>query len=431
VDSPGVRSIGPEAALGSCHRGSLTVATRRPPPTSCAVHGGQARCDSASDASRFLIGLVILFRDPRYAVCSEARGYRVGVRAFVIGGTGLVGRAVSRQLLAGGWQIEVLGRDRRHLPDDLADAGVRFTSVDREDASALTAAFGGGADLLVDCVCFTRGHARALLPLARHASSTVMISSKAVYVDANGNHSNSEQPTRFDAPITESQATLPPGDMPYNSRLGYGRNKVAAERVLVDSGLPVSVLRASKIHGEGARPPREWIFVKRVLDRRRVVLLAQRGRGVDHPSAAVNIAALVETVANQPGARILNAADPDAPSALEIARIVAGHLGHDWSEVLLDENADPPLGWHPWDRRYPVVLDTSAAAQLGYQPSGDYQTTVGPALDWLVELAEQDGVARLPERYDDGYFDGRFDYTAEDRYLGDRTGRPGDRSGRK
>jgi hypothetical protein len=29
--------------------------------------------------------------------------------------------------------------------------------------------------------------------------------------------------------------------MPYNSRLGYGRNKIAAERVLLDSGLPVSV----------------------------------------------------------------------------------------------------------------------------------------------------------------------------------------------
>jgi nucleoside-diphosphate-sugar epimerase len=79
------------------------------------------------------------------------------VRAFVIGGTGLVGRAVSRRLLTDGWHIDVVGRDRRRLPRDLAEAGVGFTSVDREDASALTAAFGGGADLLVDCVCFTRG----------------------------------------------------------------------------------------------------------------------------------------------------------------------------------------------------------------------------------------------------------------------------------
>jgi len=339
------------------------------------------------------------------------------VRAFVIGGAGLVGRAVSRRLVAGGWRVDVVGRDRQHLPDDLAAAGVRFLTADREDAPVLTAAFAGGADLLVDCVCFTQKQARALLPLAAHASSTVMISSKAVYVDADGHHSNSAQPPRFDAPISESQPTLAPGDLPHNSPLGYGRNKVAAERVLLDSGLPVSVLRASKIHGEGARPAREWIFVKRVLDRRHIVLLAHGGAGVDHPSAAANIAALVETVASKPGARILNAADPDAPSARDIARVVAGHLGHQWSEVVLGDEVDPVLGWHPWDRRYPIILDTTAAVQLGYQPTGDYQTTVASAIDWLVGVAEQNGAARLPERYDEGYFAHRFDYDAENRYL--------------
>ena len=158
---------------------------------------------------------------------------------------------------------------------------MRFLTADREDAPVLTAAFAGGADLLVDCVCFTQKQARALLPLAAHASSTVMISSKAVYVDADGQHSNSSQPPCFDAPISESQPTLPPGDLPYDSPLGYGRNKVAAERVLLDSGLPVSVLRASKIHGAGARPAREWIYVKRALDRRPVVMLAHGGAGVD------------------------------------------------------------------------------------------------------------------------------------------------------
>ena len=335
----------------------------------------------------------------------------------MIGGAGVVGRAVSRRLLASGWQVDVIGRDRHHLPGDLTAAGARFITADREDAPVLTAAFGAGADLLVDCLCFTQAHAQALLPLAAHASSTVMISSKAVYVDADGHHSNSSQPPCFDAPISESQPTLPPGDLPYDSPLGYGRNKVAAERVLLDSGLPVSVLRASKIHGDGARPAREWIYVKRALDRRPVVMLAHGGAGVDHPSAAVNIAALVQTVAGKPGARVLNAADPDAPCGLDIARVVAGHLGHQWSEVALDDDVDPALGWHPWDRRYPVILDTTASIRLGYQPVGDYQSTAGSVIAWLVRVAEQNGPARLPEQFDDGYLANRFDYDAEDHYL--------------
>jgi nucleoside-diphosphate-sugar epimerase len=346
------------------------------------------------------------------------------VRAFVIGGTGLVGRAVARRLVVAGWQVDVLGRDRAHLPPDLAENGVRFHAGERDDPGVLAGAFGPGADLLVDCVCFTGGQASALLPLARHANSTVLLSSKAVYVDADGRHSNSDQPPRYDGPITEAQPTLAPsGEHPHDSRLGYGPNKVAAERTLLDSGEPVTVLRPSKIHGEGARPPREWVFVKRALDRRGTVLLAHGGRGVDHPSAAANIAALVETVAHRPGRRVLNAADPDAPNGRQIAATVADHLGHHWDEVLLDDDADPSLGWHPWDRPHPVVLDTTAATELGYRPVGDYAQTVGSVLDWLVETAARRGATLLPDGYDDGYFGGRFDYAAEDRYLQHR--RPG------
>lgn len=105
-------------------------------------------------------------------------------------------------------------------------------------------------------MCFTAADARSLLPLAGNATSTVMISSKAVYVDAAGRHSNSAEPPHFEAPIHETQPTLAPGSTPFDSREGCGPNKVAAEKVLLDSGLPVTVLRPSKIHGEAARPPR-------------------------------------------------------------------------------------------------------------------------------------------------------------------------------
>jgi hypothetical protein len=57
---------------------------------------------------------------------------------------------------------------------------------------ALAAAAGDGVDLLVDCIRYTTAQAKPLPPLARHTGSTVMISSKAVYVDDAGPHSNSE-----------------------------------------------------------------------------------------------------------------------------------------------------------------------------------------------------------------------------------------------
>ena len=344
------------------------------------------------------------------------------LRALILGGTGMIGGATARRLAAAGWRVDVTGRDPAHLPSDLAEAGVRFHAADRADAPRLRAVLGDGADLLVDCICYTAADAHLLLPLAEHATSTALISSKAVYVDSAGNHSNSDTPPDYGGPIPESQPTMAPGDMDYQSREGYGANKAAAELVALDSGLPISILRPSRVHGVGASRAREWVFVKRVLDRRPAVLLAARGGGIVHPTAAVNIAALIETVAQQPGARILNSADPDAPTALQIAKTIARQFGHSWDEVLLDEAADPDLGRTPWDSPHPVVLDTTASLELGYKPVGDYAATVAYEVDWLFDVyraGDPDGLLPAP---DDPFFARFFDYAAEDAYLAARRG---------
>ncbi len=308
-------------------------------------------------------------------------------RALIVGGTGVVGAATARRLLAAAWDVDLTGRNLAHVPRDLAEAGATFVQADRQQPAQMRAAYGAGADLLVDCVCYTAADATRLLPLMRDAGATVMISSKAVYVDSAGNHANSETAPRFDGPVRENQPTVAAGGGDLTTPEGYGPNKVAAEQVCLDSGAPVTVLRPSKVHGPGGTRPREWVFVKRVLDGRPAVLLANRGGGVDHTTAAANLAALIETVAAKPGRRILNSADPYAPSALEIARMIAEHLGHEWEEVLLEPGAAGALGRHPWDVPHPIVLDTSAAVALGYEPVGGYAETVVDEIDWLVRAA--------------------------------------------
>lgn len=336
--------------------------------------------------------------------------------AVLVGGTGLIGRAVARRLVDAGWTVTATGRNPANLPADLAADGVTFREVDRHDADALATL--GGADLVVDCICYTAADARLLLPLARDTAGTVMISSRAVYVDAAGNHANSDDSPRYDGPVVEDHPTLAPSDMDYRSREGYGANKVAAERVLLDSGAPITILRPSKIHGIGAVKPNEWVFVKRILDRRPKVFLPHRGTSVDHTSASVNIAALVEVVAAKPAARILNSGDPDTLSILEICRAIARHLGWEWDEVLLDGAAEPAVGRLPWRAEYPMILDMSAAADLGYQPVGGYAATVAPMIDWLVSIARgrDSGDAQLPPEFDNEYFTPMCDYAAEDAY---------------
>jgi hypothetical protein len=64
------------------------------------------------------------------------------------------------------------------------------------------------------------------------------------------------------------------------------------------------------------------------------------------------------------------------------------------------------------------VLDLTAATELGYQAVGDYASTVTDELDWLIATATgEPGHARLPVGLDEEFFDGRFDYAAEDAWL--------------
>jgi nucleoside-diphosphate-sugar epimerase len=339
-------------------------------------------------------------------------------KAFVLGGNGQVGSAAALALAGAGWQVTSTGRTR--LPPRLQDAGVRFSRSDRYRAEDLRELLAGGADVVVDCVGYTAAHARMLVACQDSIGSLVFISSKAVYVDDRGRHSNSAEPPQFSAPVTEQQPTLAPSDIDYNSAEGYGPNKVAAEHVLLDSGLAVSVLRPSRVHGLGAARPREWVFVKRVLDGRRHVLLARGGRGINHPTAAVNLAALIAFCAAQPAARILNSADPDAPDGLAISRIIAAHLAHAWHEVLLGPTAPDDLGDHPWNTLPPYVLDTSAAARLGFVPVGSYAETVKPEVDWLVKAAQANSHGGTLPAPDDPYFQPFFDYAREDAWLAQR-----------
>jgi nucleoside-diphosphate-sugar epimerase len=93
-------------------------------------------------------------------------------RALIVGGTGSIGRATARRLLAAGWHVDLTGRNPARLPADIAAAGGRFVAA----------------------------------------------------------------APRFGGPIRETQPTVAPGDGDYATREGYGANKVAAEQVLLDRG---------------------------------------------------------------------------------------------------------------------------------------------------------------------------------------------------
>jgi nucleoside-diphosphate-sugar epimerase len=326
--------------------------------------------------------------------------------ALIVGGTGQIGRAAAQRLAGDGWQVTLAARND-------ADVDFPVRTVDRTEPGALEAVVGDGIDLLVDVIPFTAADAQQVVALRGRVGSVIAVSSAAVYADAEGLTFDSQEEglfPHFRVPIGEREPTCPPGDDTYS------RRKRAVELALLEhEDLRATVVRPGAIHGLHGRFPREWYFVKRILDGRRAVILARRGASRFHTTSTENLAELIRLAAERPDNRVLNAGDPDPPNVLEISRAIASALEHEWTEVLLPSPDEPCET--PWTGPRPFVLDmTEAEFEVGYRPVTRYERAVQATCEWLVEYARGrpwEEVAPSLVRHRPN----SFDYEAEDKLL--------------
>jgi nucleoside-diphosphate-sugar epimerase len=334
--------------------------------------------------------------------------------AFILGGTGMIGRAAVRRLLEDGWDVTVASRGEQSLPSDLAD--IRTVQVDREHDD-LAAVVGDRVDLLIDVIPYRLEDGKQLLGLRGHVGSVIAISSASVYADDEGNSIDEAREAgrefpHLAVPIPEQHRTVEPGDATYSTR------KVAIEQALLgEPELRATILRPCAIYGPGATLPREWFFVKRVLDRRRIVPFAFRGESRFHTTAAENLAELIRLAAARPRRRVLNCGDPDPPTVVRIARAIGRVLEWEFTEVLLPGAPVDSVGRNPWAVPRPIVVDMAEAElQLGYRPVARYERDVARTCEWLVAATKgHDWHAVFPRAAE--YMAEHFDYDAEDEYV--------------
>jgi nucleoside-diphosphate-sugar epimerase len=343
--------------------------------------------------------------------------YVLGMRrALVIGAGGQIGRPAVEALARDGWEVTAASRGGGR--DESWPGEVRTQRLDREDDAALGALIGDGCDLVVDIVAYGAGHARQLTGMADRIGSAVVVSTVSVYEDGKGHGFDTMgEPDgfpRYPVPIGEDQPTVPPGDATYST------GKAAVEHELLAAGyrLPTTLLRAGAIHGPHSPLPRELYFVKRNLDGRRRRVLAFRGESRFHTAAARNIAELIRLAAARPGSRVLNACDPQSPTASEIGASVDEVMGVETQTVLVDGPPPAPsVGSSPWSVELPVVCDMSAAErELGYRPVVSYTDSLPETVEWLTRrLSEQDWREAFPTLA--RVYPDFFDYAAEDAWF--------------
>jgi nucleoside-diphosphate-sugar epimerase len=151
--------------------------------------------------------------------------------AFILGGTGQIGRAVASEFLTADWSVTISHRGTHPAPADLAERGAKVVMLTRDTPGQLSRVLGTGADALIDTTAFDRDHGSQLIDVQASVGCFVVISSASVYRDDRGRTLDEAPQNGFpELPnaIPETQPTVDPGPATYSTR------KVALERHLLD-----------------------------------------------------------------------------------------------------------------------------------------------------------------------------------------------------
>lgn len=159
------------------------------------------------------------------------------MRALFIGGTGTISTAISQLAVQRGWELTLLNRGHREIPE-----GVRTISADMGDEAAVSAALAGEYfDVVADFIVFTPQQlARDLRLFASNTRQYLFISSASAY-----------QKPCTDWRITESTPL-------HNPYWQYSRDKIACEEHLLhayrEQGFPMTIIRPSHTYHRGSIP---------------------------------------------------------------------------------------------------------------------------------------------------------------------------------
>jgi nucleoside-diphosphate-sugar epimerase len=336
---------------------------------------------------------------------------------LLLGGTGLLGPYVVRQLVEMGHDVTIfhtggheaiLPAQVRHVHD--SSARIPISGIPPELAAT-------APDVVVHMGPEGEHDAQLVVDAFKgRAGRLVAISSQDVYRAYNRLRKIEPGPPD-PLPITE-ESPLREKLYPYREETPRGDDdpqkyyddydKILVERAVMDEPqLPGTILRLPMIYGPGDRQHRLHGYLKRMDDGRPAILLDEGHASWRAPRGFVeNVAWAVSLAATGDKAkgRVYNVAEPECRSEADWVRAIARVAGWRGRVVTVPEGRM----LMPYDTRHHWVVDSSRIRRdLGY----DEPISAGEALRRAVEWER----ANPPSGADAAH----FDYTGEDAILGE------------
>jgi nucleoside-diphosphate-sugar epimerase len=326
----------------------------------------------------------------------------------IIIGAGQIGIACARHFADQGWHAKLVGRS----PVDAGLPAIDFAIADRSDFTQLQQAVGAGADVLIDTIAFDGNDSGQLVRLKDRLGAIAAISSASVYCDSKGRTLDEASVTGFPSGmdgLTETHATVEAGPQTYSTR------KVEMESALVEGVENKAIIvRPCAIHGPHSRHPREWWFVKRIMDGRRQIPLIGAGSSQFQTTSVTSIARLLFDLAILGGRGFYNCADSDSPTVKQIGAAIAAAMDAEVEFFDVAANKES-AGRTPWSVPKPFTTSNAKAERDGVGKFERYADEADSAIEWLAQIETADWRDRFPQLA--AYPWDLFNYAAEDAML--------------
>ncbi len=326
-------------------------------------------------------------------------------RTLVVGGTGPTGLPIVRGLVARGHDVTILHRGVHE--HDETPAAVEHLHADPYDDASIAAALGGQT---FDVTLVMYGRLRRIAErLAGRTGQFISVGGVPAYrgwmnpwlYDPPG----LPVPTPEDGPLVADAA---------EDEKGY---RIVRTEAAVFEHQPDAVhFRYPYVYGPHQLVPREWCIVRRILDGRHQIVVADDGLTLQHHGYTENLAHAVLLAVDHPAAavgKVFNAGDDEVLSVRQVVELIASALDHDLEIVSMPYDlalpARPLLGQPLPTHR---VLDLTRVRQdLGYRDLVPARDAIARTAHWLVEHPPE------PGGMEETVLTDPFDYPAEDRLL--------------
>src|SRR5688500_3729172 len=241
-------------------------------------------------------------------------------RVLVVGGTGPTGIPLVTGLVERGCDVTILHRglhERAETP-----SAVRHLHHDPYDDEDLRTAL---SDSSFDVVFAMYGRLRRIAEMTRgRAGQFVSVGGVPAYLGWMNPWMH--DPPGLPVPIAEDAPTV---DAPEQDEKGY---RIArTEEVVFECHPTATHFRYPYVYGPLQLAPREWCIVRRILDGRPRIVLADDGLTLHHHGFTENLAHALLLAVEQPdkaGGKLFNIGDEEVLSVRQVVELIAGALGH-------------------------------------------------------------------------------------------------------